>query len=57
MDQQRAQKNHNSKKCNLYKSEYLFFIRFSTLRIFHENWTISEGGGGEDLHILNWEKK
>ena len=29
-----------------YNSENLFFIRFTTLRIFHGNMNISEGGGG-----------
>ena len=38
------------KKYNLQKSEDLFFIRFSTVRIFHENGRNSEGGGG--LQIL-----
>ena len=28
-----------------YNSENWYYIRFSTLRIFHKNWTISEWGG------------
>ena len=36
------------------KSENLFFIRFSTVRIFHADMATSEEGGG--VHILRWEK-
>ena len=43
---------HNSKNINREKSENWFFIRFSTLRIFHESGIKTEGGG---LHILSWE--
>ena len=36
------------------KNKNLFFIRFSTLRIFHESGIKTEGGGG--VHVLSWDR-
>ena len=38
--------DHNSKNKKLEKSENLFFICFSTLRIIHKNRIKTEGGEG-----------
>ena len=43
--------HHNSKNKNL-KTFILFFILFSTFRIFHKNLTSSEEGGGSAYPYL-----
>ena len=43
---------HFGRKMKIGKSENCFFIRFSTMRIFHENGSKTEDGG---LHILTWD--